>query len=148
MARSEPATSTLLADRVASELSIHGDERSFELLRLSVDPVLLNAFVNRAETIDVTSRTSVQPSDTIPFLAVKPVAGTGTGRASDRFRVEPLHARSVRPEVFNPFEDEERPEFCEQAAFGFQGATVPILIFAMVTILCLVGPWLWSIWSM
>lgn len=141
MPGSEPAPSTLLVDLVASGLSSQGDELTFELLRLSDDPLLLSAFIKRAKPIGTTSCASIQPAGTIPFLAIKPAVRTGKG--SDRFNVEPLHPRSVRPEAFVPPENEERLEFCGHGAFGVEGGFARILVIVMVTAGCLLVPWLW-----
>lgn len=143
MAESEPSTSTLLADLLSSRPLSQGDELSFELLRLSGDPLLLNAFINRADPIGATSRNLIKASRTIPFLAIEPEVGTR--KVGDRFKVEPLHPNSVRPEAFSPLEDGERPDICGHGACRVQGVTALILIFAMMTMVCLLLPMLWQL---
>lgn len=120
-----------------AEFATQTDEQTLELLRLSNNPVLLNAFINRVETSKARLRTLTQSGSTVPFLGIQTIVGARN--VEDRFKVEPLRPISVRPEAFSPLEEGEHPEFCVHDSFAIQDGSAPIYLFGIVIAVCLLA---------
>lgn len=141
MAGIDTSVSPLLADLVAGVRPVPAHDRATELLRLSVDPLLLNALINQTDLDGAVAPPLGQTVHADHFLGRKFIVSTM--KCNDRFQIEPLNPGSVRPEAFDPREEIDHREYCSRDISVAWRGIAQVLLVGILTAAYFISHWLW-----